>query len=657
MGNFIHFLDSTVDVSSAYTYSYDMAYVLLSFLIAMFAAFIALKLSGEVVHLKSRLVGKIVWLIPGALSLGAGVWAMHFIAMLALRLPCSVSYDPWLTVISMVPSVLASAVALWIIGRTEISVLKLVMGGVVIGTGICVMHYSGMAAMRPAGTAIYYAPTMFALSVVFSIILAILSLQVKFTSSVHTDRVSKTVQISVATVMMAIAISGTHYLSMEAAYFIPVKNSLSYTEGGPDNLLTVSITIAVILISALTFSAIMLKRNLKLIHALKNIIKEHHLLNKELEKNKYSLAKAQHIAHMGNWDWDLLADTFTWSDETYRIFGYMPQEFAATFQDFERGVHPDDLGVLEAALSEALLGKPFNIEHRIVLPSGAVRVVLEQGKVRFDENQKAIHMTGTIQDKTEISQLQTQILSAQKFESLAHLSANIAHEVNNGLTLVQGYIGLAKDELLTENEGRETATRYLTDALEGVKETSKIMREVLYLSHKTDLNMQVFNGAALVESMVVLIKSLTLNTIVLKLDIRDKDSQINVDKKLLSQVIINLTINAQDAMMSVPRGSKQNILTLGCYRVAEKMIVQADGTLYNGPLFAIYVADNGPGMSEGVQGRIFEPFYTTKPEYKGTGLGLSMVFSTLQTFKGIVEVESQVEKGARFTLFLPAILK
>jgi len=123
--------------------------------------------------------------------------------------------------------------------------------------------------------------------------------------------------------------------------------------------------------------------------------------DESLLKSEMSLSEAQRIAHLGNWDWNIVTNELRWSDEIYRIFGLTPQEFGATYDAFLDSVHPEDREFVKKAVNEALYGIPYNIEHRIVLPDGSIRIVHEKGEVTFGESGEPIHMVGTVQDITE----------------------------------------------------------------------------------------------------------------------------------------------------------------------------------------------------------------------------------------------------------------
>jgi len=293
MNSYIQFLAPSEDLSFAYFGTYDISLVLASVFMAVFGSFMALELSGRIVHATTR-VGKIMWIAPGALALGGGVWAMHFIGMLAFNLPCGITYDPTLTLASMLPGVAASAVAMWVIGRTNVAVSKLVLGGVLMGVGIGTMHYSGMAAMR-LDAVIYYSPTIFAFSIVFAVVLATLSLHAKFLLQAQPDTLSGWSGTLAASIFMGTAISGMHYIAMEAAYFIPASDN-SYTTGLSPTLLAVVISVITLMLMSLTFAGSILARHRKTILALLHEVEERKIAQKEAR----DLAMTDHLTGLSS---------------------------------------------------------------------------------------------------------------------------------------------------------------------------------------------------------------------------------------------------------------------------------------------------------------------------------------------------------------------
>jgi PAS domain S-box-containing protein len=200
--------------------SYTPSLVFLSVLVAIFSSGMGLQMAGQANATNSRWL-RSVTLGSGSLALGCGVWAMHFIGMLAFNLCTSIDYDPGITILSIFPSVAASLVALNIISRPRVTGLALVIGGVLVGAGIGAMHYSGMAAMRMA-LELRYDPWMFGLSIVVAVVLATLALWVRYGLRSLGNRVGRHTRTGAAAVTMGCAIAGMHYTGMAAARFVGV---------------------------------------------------------------------------------------------------------------------------------------------------------------------------------------------------------------------------------------------------------------------------------------------------------------------------------------------------------------------------------------------------------------------------------------------------
>jgi len=200
-----------------YEGNYDPVLVSLSIIVAIFSAYASLRVSHHAANTRT-LIARRSWVTAGGLSLGLGIWAMHFVGMLAFNLPCSTRYDLGLTLLSIIPGVLASILALHTISRHEISPARLGSGGLLIGAGVGAMHYSGMAAMRLDGM-IRYDARLFLLSILVAVVLATFALWIKFRLQVARDRDDFWVTVISASVL-GLAVSGMHYTAMLAAYFI-----------------------------------------------------------------------------------------------------------------------------------------------------------------------------------------------------------------------------------------------------------------------------------------------------------------------------------------------------------------------------------------------------------------------------------------------------
>jgi hypothetical protein len=229
------------DPSLLATGSYHPWLVALSIAVAIFASWMALRLTAHASETSGRSL-RTVALITGSVSLGAGVWAMHFIGMLAFSV-CAVTYDPAITIGSLLPSIAASALALWLIGRRDIRPWQLIAGGIAVGTGIGAMHYTGMAAMRMAPV-LRYDPATFGLSLLVAVVLAILALWVRFGLRRSNLQWSAQTRSVVSAIVMGLAIAGMHYTGMAAARFVGRVPSGTTTNATFIALATSLITIA-----------------------------------------------------------------------------------------------------------------------------------------------------------------------------------------------------------------------------------------------------------------------------------------------------------------------------------------------------------------------------------------------------------------------------
>jgi diguanylate cyclase (GGDEF)-like protein/PAS domain S-box-containing protein len=205
------------DSSLLYTGHHDPVLVLLSVAVAIFASYAALLVSQQVARAPAPGTRR-MWLAAGGLCLGLGIWAMHFVGMLAFSLPCTTSYDSRLTLLSMAPGVLACTLALALISRPALAITQVLLGGVLLGLGIGTMHYVGMAALRLEGL-VRYDLTLFLLSLALAVVLASLAIWVKFRLQALPPPWRRRAPLISATVM-GLAVSGMHYTAMAAAYFL-----------------------------------------------------------------------------------------------------------------------------------------------------------------------------------------------------------------------------------------------------------------------------------------------------------------------------------------------------------------------------------------------------------------------------------------------------
>jgi signal transduction histidine kinase/NO-binding membrane sensor protein with MHYT domain/CheY-like chemotaxis protein len=241
MTGYLQFVVSAPDSSLLYAGQYDPLLVILSVMAATFASFTALQISQRIAATEKTRERRL-WTAIGGAAMGAGIWAMHFVGMIAFSLPCSSTYDPSITAISMVPGVLASTLAIAMISRRSLSHKQLLMGGLLLGIGIGAMHYMGMAAYRMDGF-IRYDLSLFALSLVVAVALATLALWIKFRLGASRLQ-GKRLALPLSALIMGLAVSGMHYTAMAAAYFVRDGSTLAAASSMAPNF-TAAIVLAV----------------------------------------------------------------------------------------------------------------------------------------------------------------------------------------------------------------------------------------------------------------------------------------------------------------------------------------------------------------------------------------------------------------------------
>jgi len=272
MLSFKHFFINPPESSLLFEGFYDPVLVALSVMIAICASYAALQVSQHVATSRGRL-DRQSWIAVGGLCLGFGIWAMHFVGMLAFSLPCATNYDTRLTLLSTLPGIVASILAVKTISRPALSVRQMASAGLLIGAGVGTMHYTGMAAMRINGLILYDA-RLFALSIVVAVALAFLALWVK--SWLQATRGKSSVWITFTSAgVLGLALSGMHYIAMLSAYFVRDEDRVVNAGIEPNFLAVIVLTASALIILTtvvVTYlelpSLVSLRRSYKMVAAL-----------------------------------------------------------------------------------------------------------------------------------------------------------------------------------------------------------------------------------------------------------------------------------------------------------------------------------------------------------------------------------------------------
>ena len=281
----------------------------------------------------------------------------------------------------------------------------------------------------------------------------------------------------------------------------------------------------------------------------------------------------------------------------------------------------------------------------ITTREGKKRWVADSSVEMVNERGETTGSIGILMDITERRQIEEQLRQFQKMESFGQLAAGVAHDFNNILAVIQGHTEMMLGGIVEGNDTEES----LKQVAAAAKRATNLTRQLLAFSRKQEMQTQDMNLNEVVNGMVKMLERLLGARIALQfVPARDLPA-VYGDVGMMEQVLLNLGVNARDAM---PRGGQLGIST--ARRTIDETHVQRNPEARAGDFVCLSVGDTGCGIEPEILPRIFEPFFTTKEVGKGTGLGLATVYGIVRQHQGWIEVESQVGRGTRFDVFLPA---
>jgi PAS domain S-box-containing protein len=359
------------------------------------------------------------------------------------------------------------------------------------------------------------------------------------------------------------------------------------------------------------------------------------------------LRLALDAAQEGLWDWDLETDTGHASPRFNLLLGYEPGELNYSHRTWQGLVHPEDLPATQNDLEEFLQNKQgvWSREHRLRRKSGDYIWVLAKAKVvEKSPGGQALRMAGTIADISERRNIQEQLLQAQKMESVGRLAGGVAHDFNNLLTVINGYSELLLKRLPPQDPSRP----HLGEIQKAGERAASLTQQLLAFSRRQVMQPRVLDLNELVLEAQRLIERIIGEDVHLATVLDPALGKVTADPGQLNQVLLNLAVNARDAM---PDGGR---LTLETTNVDfDESAVQSHMEAHPGHYVELAVNDSGVGMDEETQRRLFEPFFTTKPQGAGTGLGLATVYGIVRQSGGWITVSSELGEGSTFTIYLP----
>jgi PAS domain S-box-containing protein len=607
--------------------SYNYYLVSLSVVISTLASYAALDLAGRVTVSRGRV--RLVWLAGGACAMGTGVWSMHYIGMLAFRLPVAISYDWSIVLASLLCAISASAVALFVVSRQQMRWPQAMAGSLMMGGGIAAMHYTGMAAMRLTATCSYSMPLV-VLSVVLAIVISLVALRLSFTFRQENQR--RGWMKGASALLMGAAIPVMHYTGMAAAHFVPSVVTLDQSHLVSVSILgTAAIAIFTIMILALVVLISFVDRQLSA-----------QTLELEARKQRSNAISELSLDAILSIDHEGRITEFNIAAE--RMFGrtrsdVQGKEMADVIVPPSlRERHRRGMARYLATGESHLLGK--KLELTAVRADGTdFPVELAIARIRLEGPPR---FTAFIRDISGQRQAQAELLKAKEAAEASSMAkseflANMSHEIRTPLNGVIGMTDLALDTELTDEQ---------RDYIETVKVSAdfllRLINDILDFSKieagKIDLDMMDFNLRDCLEA--------TLKTLALRAHEKGLELLCDVaaavpevvrgDSNRLRQVVINLVGNA------IKFTSEGEVA----------LCVNALDSEGEEGLLQFTVSDTGMGIPPEKQKLIFEPFSqadsSTTRKYGGTGLGLTISTRLAEMMGGKIWVESEPGQWTRF---------
>jgi PAS domain S-box-containing protein len=372
----------------------------------------------------------------------------------------------------------------------------------------------------------------------------------------------------------------------------------------------------------------------------------------ELRSSEQNLQLAMEAAQIGVWVVELPGGKIQWSKQLRRLFGEFFDPEPASLDDIFARVHRDDLPLLRSTMAEAVLGGGVDqAEFRLVHPDGTLAWCRGIGRVVLDPEGRPLRIIGVAMNTTrqheierEREALEQQVIQAQRMESIGTLAGGVAHDFNNLLTAILGNLGMAREQ------GRDEAALggLLSEIEEAVNRAGALTRQLLLFGRRAELQRQPVDMGQEVDDLMRMLRRLIGEDVSIRWALPHQPVMVLGDSSQLDQVVMNLAVNARDAM---PNGG---LLTLELRAVTldENFVLRAPASRM-GRFAELVVTDTGAGMAPETIRRIFEPFFTTKGLGVGTGLGLAVVYGIVKNHDGWIEVDSEPGRGSSFRIYLP----
>jgi PAS domain S-box-containing protein len=362
-----------------------------------------------------------------------------------------------------------------------------------------------------------------------------------------------------------------------------------------------------------------------------------------LRESEAKLRIAVEATGIGLWSWDATSDKLEWNPRMTEITGHP----ASTAGDYvARIVHPGDRERMRAEFKSARRGDSRFPLHRIVRPDGEVRWLMPCGREVRSEDGAVVRLRGGMLDVTGQRMIDERLRQSQKMDALGSITAGVAHNFNNMLAVIVPALELAaRDAGSAENQ-------VFLDAAQAARRATELVSQLMmFAGQRRASSSKAHDLSALVERTVSMCKRTFERQVRIEAAIDRACAYVACDPAAIEQVVVNLLINARDALTAAERVDPKITIDM-----SEVNATRPDGsTRGSGRYVRIRIEDNGAGMTEVVKQRLFEPFFTTKEPGKGTGLGLATSYGIVRDHGGFIAVDSQVGRGTTAEVFLPVV--
>jgi two-component system, cell cycle sensor histidine kinase and response regulator CckA len=373
-------------------------------------------------------------------------------------------------------------------------------------------------------------------------------------------------------------------------------------------------------------------------------------LNREIasrESIQNRLKLAQKAGKIGTFEWDLLLNKITWSIALEALYGLEPGSFGDNLAKWFTTIHPEDRSQVETEIDRALHFKQgFDLEFRIEYPDASIHWIAVKSNVFPDPNGNPTRTIGIHMDITEKKQLEAQFLRTQRLESLGTLASGIAHDLNNILTPILSVAQLLPLRVKNIDERTQNLLKILEAS---ARRGADLIKQILSFAQGVEGKYVCIQPSHLIVEIQKIIQQILPKSIEIDTSIPADLGLVWGDMTQLHQVLMNLCINARDAM---PQGGTLRIQARN--KSIDEMFASEHLDAKIGDYVSIAVIDTGTGIQPQLLHRIFDPFFTTKEIGKGTGLGLSAVLGIVKSHGGFIDVQSQVNRGTQIDIYLPA---